>query len=69
MGSGLIGALIGIFAVFVLRPALELEVSDFVLIGSVFLDLLVTIAIGVAAGLYPSAEASRMDVVNAMRLD
>jgi len=69
VGSGLIGAIIGIFAVFILRAALEMDVSDLVLLASVFLDLLFTIVIGVAAGLYPSAEASRMDVVNAMRLD
>ncbi len=59
----------GIFAVLVLRAAMEMDVSDFALLVSVLLDLLFTIVIGVAAGLYPSAEASRMDVVNAMRLD
>jgi putative ABC transport system permease protein len=69
VGSGMIGALVGVFAVFILRAAMEMDVSDSVLLGSVFLDLLFTIVIGVAAGLYPSAEASRMDVVNAMRLD
>ncbi|MHB8204592.1 MAG: ABC transporter permease [Desulfomonilaceae bacterium] len=69
VGSGIIGAVIGIFAVFVLRAVLELDVSNIVMLNSVFLDLLFTIVIGVAAGLYPSAEASRMDVVNAMRLD
>ena len=69
VGSGMIGALVGVFAVFILRAAMEMDVSDSVLLWSVLLDLLFTIVIGVAAGLYPSAEASRMDVVNAMRLD
>ena len=69
VGSGMMGALVGIFAVFVLRATMGMDVSDFVLLVSVLLDLLFTIVIGVAAGFYPSAEASRMDVVNAMRLD
>jgi putative ABC transport system permease protein len=69
VGSGLIGALVGVFAVFIVRAAFQMDVSDAVMLGSVLMDLLFTIVIGVAAGLYPSAEASRMDVVNAMRLD
>jgi hypothetical protein len=44
-------------------------ITDAFVLGGVLLDLLFTIAIGVAVGLYPSAEASRMDVINAMRLD
>ncbi len=69
VGSGIVGAAIGIISVLILRITLELNVSNLVLVTSVFLDLLFTIVIGVAAGLYPSAEASRMDVIDAMRID
>ncbi|MGO8881906.1 MAG: ABC transporter permease [Desulfomonilaceae bacterium] len=69
VGSGLVGAFVGTIMVLLLHAGLEIEVSDRVLISSVSMDLLFTIVIGVAAGLYPSAEASRMDVADAMRLD
>lgn len=69
VGSGIVGATIGIVSTLILRTVLELNVSNLVLVSSVFMDLLFTVAIGVAAGLYPSAEASRMDVVEAMRVD
>ena len=69
VGSGLVGAFVGTIMVLLLHAGLEIEVSNRVLISSVSMDLLFTIVIGVAAGLYPSAEASRMDVADAMRLD
>ena len=69
VGSGLVGAAVGMITVLLLHTILQIELSGSVLVNSILMDLLFTIAIGVAAGLYPSAEASRMDVVNAMRID
>ncbi|MGC8658414.1 MAG: ABC transporter permease [Desulfomonilaceae bacterium] len=69
VGSGLVGAVVGLTMVLILHAGLGIEISASILMGSIFMDLIFTITIGVAAGFYPSREASRMDVVNAMRVD
>jgi len=67
--SGIIGVFTGVFCVLILKHILEVEISSYVMSASIVLDLVVTTLIGIAAGLYPSAQASRLDIVTAMRFE
>ncbi|MBI4964707.1 MAG: ABC transporter permease [Desulfomonile tiedjei] len=67
--AGVIGVGIGLISVELLRGYLDVEVSLYVMSSSILLDLAVTVAIGIIAGLYPSIQASRLDVVTAMRFE
>lgn len=67
--AGLIGVAGGIFSVYMLKGLLGIHVSNYVMLVSILLDLLVTTALGVAAGYYPSLQASRLDIVTAMRFE
>jgi putative ABC transport system permease protein len=67
--SGILGVAGGLAAVQVLKGSLGVEVSAYVMSTSIFMDLAFTVMIGVFAGMYPSAQASRLDVVTAMRFE
>jgi putative ABC transport system permease protein len=67
--AGMVGVAIGLISVELLRGYLDVEVSFYVMSSSILLDLAVTIAIGIIAGLYPSIQASRLDAVTAMRFE
>lgn len=67
--SGIVGVFTGVFCVLILKHILEVEISSYVMSASIVLDLVVTTLIGIAAGLYPSAQASRLDIVTAMRFE
>ena len=60
---------IGLVSVEFLSGYLDVEVSGYVMSSSILLDFAVTIAIGIIAGLWPSVQASRLDVVTAMRFE
>jgi putative ABC transport system permease protein len=67
--AGLLGVVIGLASVQLLKGPLGVEVSAYVMSTSILLDLGFTIAIGIIAGMYPSLQASRLDVVTAMRFE
>ena len=67
--AGVVGTLGGILFVGVLSGLLELDVSNYVISVSIWIDVSFTVAIGVAAGFYPSLQASRLDIVTAMRFE
>lgn len=67
--AGSLGVISGVASVQFLKSALNLETSLYVMLMSVLLDLAVTLAIGVASGMYPSIRASRLDPVTAMRFE
>ena len=67
--AGMAGVAFGLIAVQALRGPLGVEVSSYVMSTSVLMDLVFTVSIGVVAGLYPSLQASRLDVVTAMRFE
>jgi len=67
--AGIVGVVIGLTSVYLLKGPLGVEVSGYVMSISILMDLAFTTAIGVIAGLYPSLQASRLDVVTAMRFE
>ncbi len=67
--AGLFGVVIGLLLVQMLKGILVVDVSGYTLSTSILLDLSLTVAIGVIAGLYPSLKASRLDAVTAMRFE
>ncbi|MCA1959700.1 MAG: ABC transporter permease [Desulfomonile sp.] len=67
--SGILGVIGGLAAVQALKGSLGVEVSAYVMSTSILMDLAFTVMIGVFAGMYPSAQASRLDVVTAMRFE
>lgn len=67
--AGLVGVLGGIFFVYALKGLLGIQVVGSVVMISILLDLFATTVLGVAAGYYPSLQASRMDIVTAMRFE
>jgi len=67
--AGVAGVLAGLVLVNALKGPLGVEVSSYVMSVSILIDLVFTVSIGVFAGLYPSAQASRLDVVTAMRFE
>jgi len=67
--SGTLGVIIGVAAVQSLKGPLGVEISGYVMSTSILMDLAFTVAIGIAAGLYPSRRAARLDVVTAMRFE
>jgi putative ABC transport system permease protein len=69
VGAGLVGVIAGVLGVNFLKDILGVEVSHYVMSTSIFIDLAVTTLIGVFAGLYPSQQASRLDIVTAMRFE
>ncbi len=69
VGAGLLGVIAGVISVNFLKDLLGVEVSHYVMSTSIFIDLAVTTLIGVFAGLYPSLQASRLDIVTAMRFE
>jgi putative ABC transport system permease protein len=67
--AGIIGTLVGIVSVYILRYPLGVEISYYVMSLSIWLDMFFTLAVGIAAGFYPALQASRLDVVTAMRFE
>jgi len=67
--SGLVGVISGVVCVLVLKEHLDVEISNYVMSSCILVDLVVTTLIGIAAGIYPSAQASRLDIVTAMRFE
>ena len=67
--AGVVGVAIGLLSVYLLKGPLGVEISAYVMSVSILMDLAFTIAIGIYAGLYPSLQASRLDVVTAMRFE
>jgi len=67
--AGVLGVIMGVALVLILKESLGVEISRYVMSTSIFVDLLVTTLIGVFAGLYPSAQASKLDIVTAMRFE
>lgn len=74
--GGLFGVLVGLAAVYVLPPLTELlldwgwmsaRLPARVHVPSIFVALLVSIVVGVLAGLYPAFRASRLDPIEALR--
>jgi putative ABC transport system permease protein len=69
LAAGLSGVLAGVIGVNVLKNQLGVEISHYVMSTSIVVDLVFTTMIGVFAGLYPSLQASRLDIVTAMRFE
>jgi putative ABC transport system permease protein len=69
LGAGFVGVLIGVISVNILKDQLGVEISHYVMSTSIVVDLVVTTMIGVFAGMYPSLQASRLDIVTAMRFE
>jgi putative ABC transport system permease protein len=67
--AGVVGTLGGILSVHLLRGLLQVDISNYVMSVTIWLDISFTLAIGIAAGYYPSLQASRLDVVTAMRFE
>jgi putative ABC transport system permease protein len=67
--ASVIGTLGGVALVMLLKGHLGVQVSQYVMSTSIAMDLGFTTLIGVAAGLYPSLQASKLDVVTAMRFE
>jgi putative ABC transport system permease protein len=67
--AGIVGVFIGISTIYILKSPLGVQVSGYIMSASIIVDLLLTAFIGVLAGLYPSRQASRLDVVSAMRFE
>lgn len=64
-----IGVVAGLVSVQLLKGPLGVEVSSYIMSVSILIDFAFTLSIGVWAGMYPSAKASRLDVVTAMRFE
>lgn len=69
LAAGFGGVIAGVLAVNFLKEQLGVEISHYVMSTSIIVDLVVTTLIGVFAGLYPSLQASRLDIVTAMRFE
>jgi putative ABC transport system permease protein len=67
--AGFAGVAFGLLAVQALKGPLGVEISSYVMSTSILMDLVFTVSVGVIAGLYPSLQASRLDVVTAMRFE
>jgi len=69
VAAGMTGVLVGVISVNILKDQLGVEISHYVMSTSIVVDLVVTTMIGVIAGLYPSLQASRLDIITAMRFE
>jgi putative ABC transport system permease protein len=67
--AGSFGVVIGLALVFALKERMGFEISHYVMSVSILIDLVFTVSIGVFAGLFPSLQAGRLDVVTAMRFE
>jgi putative ABC transport system permease protein len=69
LGAALLGVAAGRLAVVIVGQAMGTPPPERLFLFSVGLSLLFAVIIGMAAGLYPSVQASRMDVVEATRYE
>ena len=69
VAAGLIGIVGGLIAVVISKELLDVSVSGAVLSSSIFVDLALTVSIGIFAGWYPSKQAGQLDIVSAMRFE
>ncbi len=69
VAASLAGSLLGLAAVEVTSLLINSHPGQGLFLFCVFLGLLVAVGLGVAAGLYPSLQASRMEVVSAIRYE
>jgi putative ABC transport system permease protein len=67
--AGIVGTLAGIVSVYLLRNPLGVDISYYVISVTIWLDMSLTLGIGIAAGFYPALQASRLDIVTAMRFE
>lgn len=67
--AGVVGVVGGLVSVALLKELLDVSVSGMVLSSSIFVDLVLTVSIGVFAGWYPSQQAGKLDIVSAMRFE
>jgi len=63
------GSALGLVTVEVTSYLISSHPAQGLLLVCVFLGLLVAVGLGVAAGIYPSLRASRMEVVSAIRYE
>jgi len=69
LGASLLGTALGLVSVEVMSSMIKSHPGQGLLFLCVLLGLLVAVGLGVAAGLYPSLRASRMEVVSAIRYE
>jgi putative ABC transport system permease protein len=69
VAAGLMGVFAGIVGVNLIKGPVGIQVSSYVLSLSIFMDLGLTMLIGVVAGVFPALQAGRMDPVTAMRFE
>lgn len=67
--AGIVGISVGLGLVMMLSDKFNLAISHYVMSVSVLIDLVFTVSIGIAAGFYPSRQASMLDPVDAMRFE
>ena len=69
LGASLMGTVLGLVSVNIMSSLIKSHPGQGLFIVCVLLGLLMSVGVGVAAGLYPSLQASRMEVVNAIRYE
>lgn len=69
VAGGVLGIILGVSSVLGGVLALGTSIPGFLLLASCFGSILFSAAIGVAGGIYPAIQASRMDVVTALRFE
>jgi putative ABC transport system permease protein len=67
--ASLAGSVLGLVSVEVTSHLINSHPGQGLFMACVVLGLLVAVSLGVAAGLYPSLQASRMEVVSAIRYE
>lgn len=69
IGSTFVGTIAGCMILLVLSLVLHLVPAVGLLLASVLTSVMVSIMLGVSAGYYPSAKASRLEVISAVRFE
>ena len=67
--ASLVGSFVGFLTVEVTSLMIKSHPPQGLFIFCVMIGLVVAVGLGVAAGLYPSLQASRMEVVSAIRYE
>lgn len=69
VSGGVLGAAIGVVSVQILENILGVDTSPLIMSRSIILGLAFTGILGIASGMYPSVQASRLEAVTAMRFE